>query len=460
MLLQELPFSIELKKFIVDYYSTGMPKLFASEVVLHDRATGERKAGAHRGQPSGQLEGRRDLPVELRRRRLQREAQGGADGGGRQALRARRHHRRQLAQSPTAPTGLTLEYTALRLINVENFAQDDGAGQRRRRAQGRPARRARIASRRGPTRPTSPRRCATSARASATSCAMRPARRASTRTTWCRSTPATASRCSCWACASSPSEPFRYLRVPADEQASMEGFVRMRAALADAALRRRAVERYVARAADPLSARTGRATCAARPPARWRCSPAPSAPARTPGARAAGRPSPSSWRSTCRAAERERAGTVLVRILNDVLFEVLNLSREQAGLAALAARREVAGVPDAGGAGDQRRPLLPGPGGDDADRLQAGAGQRVPGGARAGQEHRLSRLPVADRRHFCHAVRARAQAVGVAGAATGRTGRRVGHHGAVGRTASRSTATANSSASSTSCWASTKETSP
>ena len=59
-------------------------------------------------------------------------------------------------------------------------------------------------------------------------------------------------------------------------------------------------------------------------------------------------------------AERERAGAVLVRILNDVLFEVLNLSREKAGLAAAAARREVAGLPDAGGAGDQRRALLSG----------------------------------------------------------------------------------------------------
>jgi cytochrome c biogenesis protein len=35
-------------------------------------------------------------------------------------------------------------------------------------------------------------------------------------------------------------------------------------------------------------------------------------------------------------AERERAGAVLVRILNDVLFELLNLSREGAGLEALA----------------------------------------------------------------------------------------------------------------------------
>jgi len=42
ILLQELPFSIELKKFVVEYYSTGMPKLFASEIVIHDRETGEK----------------------------------------------------------------------------------------------------------------------------------------------------------------------------------------------------------------------------------------------------------------------------------------------------------------------------------------------------------------------------------------------------------------------------------
>jgi len=36
ILVQELPFAIELKKFVVEHYSTGMPKLFASEVVVHD----------------------------------------------------------------------------------------------------------------------------------------------------------------------------------------------------------------------------------------------------------------------------------------------------------------------------------------------------------------------------------------------------------------------------------------
>ena len=40
VLVQELPFSIELKKFIIEFYSTGAPKLFASEVVVRDLENG------------------------------------------------------------------------------------------------------------------------------------------------------------------------------------------------------------------------------------------------------------------------------------------------------------------------------------------------------------------------------------------------------------------------------------
>jgi cytochrome c biogenesis protein len=38
--VQELPFIMELKQFRVEYYSTGMPKLFASEVTMIDRESG------------------------------------------------------------------------------------------------------------------------------------------------------------------------------------------------------------------------------------------------------------------------------------------------------------------------------------------------------------------------------------------------------------------------------------
>lgn len=40
VLIQDLPISIELKRFVIDYYSTGMPKLFASDVVVKDLETG------------------------------------------------------------------------------------------------------------------------------------------------------------------------------------------------------------------------------------------------------------------------------------------------------------------------------------------------------------------------------------------------------------------------------------
>lgn len=41
VLLQELPFTIQLNQFKVDYYSTGMPKLFSSEVEIKDHETGK-----------------------------------------------------------------------------------------------------------------------------------------------------------------------------------------------------------------------------------------------------------------------------------------------------------------------------------------------------------------------------------------------------------------------------------
>lgn len=41
VLIQDLPFTIKLKNFIVDFYSTGMPKLFASDVIVTDHDSGK-----------------------------------------------------------------------------------------------------------------------------------------------------------------------------------------------------------------------------------------------------------------------------------------------------------------------------------------------------------------------------------------------------------------------------------
>jgi cytochrome c biogenesis protein len=41
VLVQDLPFTIHLNKFIIDFYTTGMPKLFASEVTIRDHESGK-----------------------------------------------------------------------------------------------------------------------------------------------------------------------------------------------------------------------------------------------------------------------------------------------------------------------------------------------------------------------------------------------------------------------------------
>lgn len=41
MLVQDLPFTVSLKKFHIDFYNTGMPKDFASDLVVTDKSTGK-----------------------------------------------------------------------------------------------------------------------------------------------------------------------------------------------------------------------------------------------------------------------------------------------------------------------------------------------------------------------------------------------------------------------------------
>jgi cytochrome c biogenesis protein len=128
----------------------------------------------------------------------------------------------------------------------------------------------------------------------------------------------------------SPSESFRYLRIPADEQGTMDEFFRLRSALADAGLRERAVDRYVSHAVDatrqdlikPLTVSASRALDLFA------------------GVNHAKDAKPSSglqaisdfMESNVPEAERPKAGDVLIRILNGTLFELAQITRERAGL--------------------------------------------------------------------------------------------------------------------------------
>ncbi|WP_077001293.1 cytochrome c biogenesis protein ResB [Variovorax sp. KK3] len=334
VLLQELPFSIELKKFIVDYYATGMPKLFASEVVLHDRETGQ------------QVPARIEVNHPASYKGIEIYQSSFDDGGSSVKLKAVPMGASaktfelegiigNTAEITNGTERLTLEYTALRVINVENFA-DAGAltsGADVRKVDLRSDIESRLGAANKTNKPKVLRNIGPSIGYKLRDAAgqareyqnyMVPVDTGDGQPVFLLGM------------RERPEDPFRYLRVPSDEQGSMDGFVRMRAALNDAEMRSTAIQRYIARSTDPKRPELAEQlrSSAARALALFAGAERARADAVSNGG----------WQAIAEfmeanvpEAERERAGAVLVRILNDVLYEVLNLSREKASLAALPA---------------------------------------------------------------------------------------------------------------------------
>jgi cytochrome c biogenesis protein len=138
-----------------------------------------------------------------------------------------------------------------------------------------------------------------------------------------------------------PAEPFRYLRVPADAQDSMDDFVRLRTALADPAMRDLAVRRYAVSAVEEGRPELAEALQASANRAIGLFAGAEAVDAPTAGSQ--GRATVKGGLQAVSAflevnvpeSERERASDVLVRILNGTLFELMQISRERAGLTPL-----------------------------------------------------------------------------------------------------------------------------
>ncbi|MDR3451789.1 MAG: cytochrome c biogenesis protein ResB [Rhodoferax sp.] len=336
IVLQDLPFAVELKKFIVEYYSTGMPKLFASDVVIHDKATGQSTAarievnhpfkydGVEIYQSSfddgGSSVKLQALPMNAATKPFQIE---GVIGGSSQLTKGQGEGNDKL----------TLEYTGLRVINVENFGDGsgDGTGTDVRKVNLRASLDASLGA----------------ANKSATNKALRNV--GPSVTYRLRDAAGQAREFQNYmlpvdmgdgvpvfllGVRDTPDEPYRYLRVPADDHSSMDGFLQLRAALADPMLREEAVRRYAAQAVDPSKPELARQLAAS------------ASRALNLFAGAASHGSVDDHRGGLQAvsdfieanvpqAERARAGEVLIRILNGTLFELEQIARERAGLPAL-----------------------------------------------------------------------------------------------------------------------------
>ena len=331
ILVQELPFSLELKKFIIEHYESGMPKLFASDVVIHDKATGEK------------TEQRIEVNHPARFKGIEIYQSGFDDGGSSVTLSA-------LPMVPKASgfevqgviggraqplkdtdgEPLALELVSLRTINVENFS-DSGE----KTSSGADVRKvdlgASIGARMGAANKTAKNKDLRNVGPSIGYKLRDAAGQAREYHNYMLPVDMGDGNPPVFLLGvrESQAETFRYLRVPVDEQGGIDGFMRMRLALQDPAAREQAVLRYATQAMEG-----GRkemveqlAQSASRTLALYAGGPDED------GQYIGGLPAIARFlEKNVPEAERERASEVLVRILNGALYELAQLTRQQAGL--------------------------------------------------------------------------------------------------------------------------------
>ena len=347
VLIQELPFAIELKKFIVEYYSTGMPKLFASDIVIHDKETGEAIAARVEVNHPASFKG-----VEIYQSSFD-------DGGSRVKLKAIAMGAdvkpfeiegtiggsSELMSSAKLAEKLTLEYAGLRVINVENFA----AGAAGLGASGTDVRkvdlRQAIDARLGSAHKTTTQKELRNVGPSVNYKLRDASGQAREYQNYMLPVKMDASPDSpalfLLGVRDTPADAFQYLRIPADPEGGMQTFLQVRAALADPVRRDLAVARYSAQAmsADRPELAFQLAESASKALALFAGADTSAAASKN-AAKAAsvsGLQAISDFMEVnVPAGERDRAGEVLVRILNGTLFELTQMTRKADGLPPLA----------------------------------------------------------------------------------------------------------------------------
>jgi len=235
-LVQPLPFSIKLNKFIVDYYSTGMPSRFASEVLVTDSETGQ------------SFEQTIEVNEPLRFKGVTVYQSSFDDGGSKidvlgyplsGSVKGPLEFDKRIGQNVTLPVGDTgkevrLELTGLRPINVEDLSRGD------------PQPKAMIEHVASVTGSAASKRDQnlTNIGPSLEYRIVDDSGQARRFHTYMIPVELDGARVMLAGVSDGDDAEFRYLRIPVDSEGSIEEFMRLRAALADPAVRQEAASRF------------------------------------------------------------------------------------------------------------------------------------------------------------------------------------------------------------------------
>ena len=248
--IQDLPFSIQLKRFVIDYYSTGMPKLFASEVEVTDRETGKKFPATIKVNQPLLFKGLAVYQSSFEDGGSKLQLTGYPMAGiGNSTFAINGEIGTNTALNTAAGSAYSVEWSGFRALNVENMAQSgqdlravtkttlsDDLGQHL--GSGAKSSTAKNLKNVGPSVQYKLRDKTGQAREYMN---------------YMQPVVADGATVFLAGVRDSPSEQFRYLRIPADDNDSVDEWMRLRAAIADPQLRARAARQYAMRAMPELS---------------------------------------------------------------------------------------------------------------------------------------------------------------------------------------------------------------
>ena len=310
-LLLDLPFELHLKQFRIEYYPTGMPKLFASDVVLKDKETGQEKTAT----------------IEVNKPLIHRGVaiyQSSFDDGGSHLkltaypmagpIRSGLPVELTVGQSvglKNSQSNLSLELTGFKPINVENMGEppDDREAEDPFKKH--------VATVLSPALNSEKSKQLRNVGPSINYKLRDASGQAKEFHTYMLPVELEGARVYLAGVRNSPDEQFRYLRIPADAKDSLDEFMRLRAAMADPALRAAASRRFAAQSA-PANVTATLAESAQK---------ALEAVAEG-GINQLGQ----LLEKTVPEAERERAAEVVLRLLTGAFWELWQQARAKDGL--------------------------------------------------------------------------------------------------------------------------------
>ena len=332
VLIQDLPFTIRLKKFTIDFYSTGMPKLFASDVELTDHDSGKTiNASIKVNQP-------------LIYKGIALYQSSFEDGGSRLKLAAypmqgSSDHSFALAgevggNTPLPFNGkqdLTIEWSGFRPFNVENMmrngsdvrAVNTGKSFNEKLS-------ADLDKHLGSAAKNANNKDLKNVGPSVQYKLRDKTGQAKEYLNYMQSVMVDGDYVFLAGTRDSPADSFRYLRIPADDNDSVTEWMRLRAAMQNQEWRHLAAQRYAKRALPPTIAN------AAQMQKQLTESAGKSLSIFAGDSKQAGFVAISRFLEQIPAAEQAKAADVFMKILNGSLWDLWMVAREQAGLPELA----------------------------------------------------------------------------------------------------------------------------